>query len=125
MTQSRRLTCVEDAAPATLPLDRGRAVAMAAVLTSLADPTHLQAFRAVADSRPHGASAADITASGGDRAVVRAALHQLEAVGLIRRRRDRPGRRYIVDDWTLRTFYALLGRPPGEPDGDRIADGQG
>lgn len=91
------------------PLDRGRAVAMAAVLAALADPVRLQVFRAISEAGPTGATLREILAPGGERAIVREALDQLEAVGLIRLRRDRPGRRYTVDPWTLATFDAVLG----------------
>lgn len=91
------------------PLDRARAVAMAAVLSALADPTRLQVFRAISDAGTPGASLRDLLAPGGDRAVVREALNQLEAVGLIRR--TGPGRRYTVDPWTQSTFGPLFDTP--------------
>ena len=106
-----------DEPPAPVPLDRARAVAMAAVLSALADPVRLQVFQAIRDHGPDGASLRDVLAPGGDAAVVREALARLEAVGLIRRRSDRPGRSYVVDDWTLRTFDSILGQGPASPDG--------
>lgn len=97
------------APPGATPIDRARAVAMAAVLSALADPVRLQVFQAVRDHGAHGAALRDILAPTGDPAVVRDALAHLEAVGLLRRRTDHPGRRYVVDPWTLDTFAPLLG----------------
>lgn len=94
--------------PAPAPLDRARAVAMAAVLSALADPVRLQVFQAVRDHGPDGATLRDVLAPGGDAAVVREALARLEAVGLIRLRSDHPGRRYVVDQWTVATFDRIL-----------------
>ncbi len=88
------------------PLDRARAVAMAAVLAALADPVRLQAFHAIREAGPAGASLRELLAPDGDRRIVRGALDHLEAVGLIRR--TGPGRRFTVDPWTLATFDALL-----------------
>lgn len=91
------------------PLDRARAVAMAAVLSALADPIRLMVFRAVRDSGQRGAALRDVLAPEGDRAIVREALAQLEAVGLVHRRRDHAGRRYVIDAWTLASFSPLIG----------------
>lgn len=107
-----------DEAPAPAPLDRARAVAMATVLSALADPVRLQVFQAIRDHGPDGATLRTILAPDGDAAVVREALARLEAVGLIRRRSDQPGRRYVVDDWTLTTFGRILGPDGPAADGD-------
>jgi DNA-binding transcriptional ArsR family regulator len=98
-----------------VPLDRARAVAMAAVLSALADPVRLQVFRVIRDSGPPGASVSELTVPSGDRRVVKEAVDQLEAVGLVTRRRDRPGRRFVADEWTLATFDVLLGEPGPDP----------
>jgi hypothetical protein len=99
-----------------VPLDRARAVAMATVLVTLADPTCLQVFRVIREKGPQGASVSDLTVPGGDRWVVREAVDRLEAVGLVTRCGDRPGRRFVADEWTLATFEALLGEPSSSRD---------
>ena len=115
MTHHVLTTIIGAALHTPAPLDRARAVAMAAVLAALAEPTRLQVFRAISDAGEAGASLRDMLAPGGDRLAVRDALDQLEAVGLIRRP-DRRSRRYVVDPWTLATFDQLLGRD-GAPGG--------
>jgi hypothetical protein len=99
-----------------VPLNRAQAIAMAAVLSALADPIHLQVFRVIREQGPQGISVSDLTASDGDRWVVNEAVDRLEAVGLVARCRDRPGRRFIADEWTLGTFEALLGEPSAPRD---------
>lgn len=89
------------------PLDRARAVAMAAVLAALADPVRLQVFHAIREAGSAGASLGELLAPDGDRRIVRGALDHLQGVGLIRR--AGPGRRFTVDPWTLATFDQLLG----------------